>query len=179
MIHSPHDIYPGKLIYIPTNRYWDHIKRTINNFPLDSLPIQKKTELNTPPFCATMVLSGLLILLALSQKIYQVGDTAVLTLFKLNLSQKPIRLNYNTGQRYDFKIIYPSGHTLWMWSKNKSFIEALGSVDLDVGQSILYTETFTFPSNLPAGVYQVLGWDLAKEVQNFKLHLPIYITNYK
>lgn len=176
MIFNPYDIYPGQLIYIPANRYYS--KTITANFPLDSLPIQKKAELNTPPFCTRMVLSGLLVLLALSQNTYRAGDTIVLNLFKLNLSQKPIKLNYNTGQRYDFKIDYPSGHTLWLWSKNKSFIEALGSVRLDVGQSILYTETFTIPNNLPAGLYQVLGWNVAKETRDFKLHIPIYITNH-
>ena len=43
MIFNPYDIYPGQLMYIPANRYYS--KTITANFPLDSLPIQKRQSL--------------------------------------------------------------------------------------------------------------------------------------
>jgi len=163
MIYNPYNIYPGQLINIPIN--------------FNKSLTKEKAGLNAPPFCAKMVLSGLLILLSIPKYIYRAGDTITLNLFKINLSSQPIKLNYNTGQRYDLKIIYPTGKTLWRWSKNKSFIQALGTVTLDVGQSVVYNESFTLPINLPPGLYTVLGWNTAQQIQDFKLILPIYVTN--
>jgi peptidoglycan hydrolase-like protein with peptidoglycan-binding domain len=128
-----------------------------------------------PPFQAKMVLPGLLMILSLDKRSYKPRESVSITLLKVNLTSQTIVLNYNTGQRYDFKITYPSGKILWRWSEGKSFVQALGSVNLIPNQCIHYTENFQFPPSENAGVYQVCGWNVARQVEHLKLSVQIIL----
>ncbi len=134
-------------------------------------------SVNQPPFHTRMVLSGLFMLLTANKTTFAPGETVEMTLMKINLSSAPINLRYNTGQRYEFKITYPSGRPLWRWSDSKSFTQALGTLVLSPGQSVRYTEPFTLPSKQHNGLYHLLGWNTAKQIEHLKLHTNIKTTS--
>lgn len=49
--------------------------------------------------------------------------TAKLTV--VNASGLPIDVTYNSGQTFDIQLIDSQGHTVWVWSANKAFIQIL------------------------------------------------------
>ena len=130
-------------------------------------------SLNAPPYHSDMVLSGLFLLLSVDKPAYKSGDDITLSLMKINLSGETIRLNYNTSQRYDFKLTHPTGRSLWRWSDDRSFTQVLGSVSIHPGQMIHYTAKTTLPPIEESGIYHVLGWNTAKQINHIKLHVMI------
>jgi len=136
-----------------------------------------EAEENAPGFHARMAMSGLFMLLTTDKPVYSSGEPILFTLMKVNFSAAPITLNYNTSQRYEFKLTYPSGRPLWRWSDGKSFTQVLGSVVLTPGQTIRYTASYTLPPGQPGGIYHVYGWNTAKQTDHLKLHLNIKTTS--
>ncbi|HHY82610.1 MAG TPA: LysM peptidoglycan-binding domain-containing protein [Clostridiales bacterium] len=134
---------------------------------------------NSPPYHSEMVMSGLLMILSADKPAYRQGDTINMVLTKINLSSQTITLNYNTSQRYDFKIAYPSGRSLWRWSDDKSFTQVLGSVSITPSQTIRYHSQFTLPEDIENGLYHILGWNSAKQINHIKLHLMVQIGSRK
>jgi hypothetical protein len=72
------------------------------------------------------------------------ADLVRLTLHVTNTTAAPIELEFTSGQRYDFQIAEVSGElvgeTLWTWSMDKSFMQALGTETLAPGGSLRFTE---------------------------------------
>jgi hypothetical protein len=72
------------------------------------------------------------------------ADLVRLTLHVTNTSGAPIDLEFTSGQRYDFQIAEVDGdlvgETLWTWSMDKSFMQALGTETLEPGGSLRFTE---------------------------------------
>lgn len=134
---------------------------------------ESRGTLDSPPYHTEMVLSGLLLLFYVNKPMYNPGDTIHMTLLNINLSDKTIILNYSTSQRYDFRLTYPSGRTLWRWSDDKSFTQALGTISLSPGQSIRYEEEFILPTKLHKGLLHVFVWNTAKQINHIKLNLHI------
>ena len=128
-----------------------------------------------PPYHADMLLSGLFLILSADRPAYNPGQAVELALTKINLSSKTISLNYNTSQRYDFKITYPNGRTLWRWSDDKAFTQVLGEVSFPPGRIIRYTEKLILPSSVKDGIYHIYGWNTAKQINHIKLHIMINI----
>lgn len=142
---------------------WKHLLDDTRGYP------------DAPPYHGDMLLSGLFMLLSVDKAVFAPGQPISFALTKINQSVQTIKLNYNTSQRYDFKLSYPSGRTLWRWSDDKSFTQVLGSVSLAPGQVVRYTEKFTLPPAAREGVYHVFGWNTAKQINHIKLHVMIRI----
>lgn len=128
---------------------------------------------NAPPYHSTMLLSGLLMILSTEKPSYKPGEIISLSLMKINLSNETIQLNYNSSQRYDFKLSSSSGRTAWRWSDDKSFTQVLGKISISPGQVIRYTEQTTLPAAIENGRFHVLGWNTAKQINHIKLHVII------
>lgn len=136
-------------------------------------------SLDAPPYHADMLLSGLFMILSVDKNVYKPGQDITFSLTKINLSNKTIVLNYNTSQRFDFKLSYPSGRTLWRWSDDKAFTQVLSTVSLPPGQLIRYTDKFPLPTSVKDGVYHVFGWNTAKQINHIKLHIMISVEQDK
>ena len=68
-----------------------------------------------------------------------------LTLHVTNTSSAPLELGFSSGQRYDFQVARVSdegtvGETLWTWSADRSFMQAVGTETLAPNASLSYTE---------------------------------------
>jgi hypothetical protein len=71
-----------------------------------------------------------------------VEDTVVLELHVTNVTAGPITLEFMTTQRYDFQVSTRTGESVWSWSADRSFGEALGQETLQPGDSQRYTTTW-------------------------------------
>lgn len=76
----------------------------------------------------------------------ETGDDAVrLTLHVTNTSGAAMELGFTSGQRYDFQIAEVNadgtvGETVWTWSADKTFMQALGTETLQPNASLSYAE---------------------------------------
>lgn len=82
------------------------------------------------------------------------GDTVVFTLHLSNPTTMPVRLEFSSGQRYDFEVGTLTGESVWRWSADRSFMQALGTEELRAGETVEYREEWA-----PArpGSYYVVG----------------------
>lgn len=132
-------------------------------------------SLNAPLYHCNMLLSGLFMILSVDKPIYKPREVITMSLTKINLSNEPIKLNYSTGQRYDFKLSHSSGRTLWRWSDDKSFTQMLGSISISPNQTIRFTEQATMPDSAKENeIFHIYGWNTAKQINHIKLHVPIH-----
>jgi hypothetical protein len=72
-----------------------------------------------------------------------------------NTHTQPVTLVFPSGQRYDLRIWNDKGESVYAWSAEKLFIQALSS------EQVTGERTFTFTAtvpNLPAGRYVAEGW---------------------
>lgn len=72
-----------------------------------------------------------------------VGDAATtLRLHVTNISSEPVELEFSSGQRYDFAVTTEAGESLWTWSADKSFMQALQTETLAPGASLRFSEAW-------------------------------------
>jgi hypothetical protein len=83
----------------------------------------------------------------------EVGANDVRLVFHVtNPSDRPVVLEFSSGQRYDFAIRNAAGE-VWRWSAAQSFMQALGTETLPAGGSLRYSETW--PSAQRTGSFTV------------------------
>lgn len=79
----------------------------------------------------------------------ETGDTVRLTLQVTNAASTPVTLSFPSGQAYDFAVLR-GGETLWAWSADRTFIQALREETLAPGETRTYAETWV-PGTAPRG----------------------------
>lgn len=85
--------------------------------------------------------------LVTSMEVETAGGVVRMTLHVTNDTSQPLELEFTSGQRYDFAVTRPDGESLWTWSADKSFIQALGSETIPAGGTLRYSEEWD-----PAGL---------------------------
>jgi hypothetical protein len=98
--------------------------------------------------------------LTVERKVYRSGEPVPLTIKVTNLGCKPIVLRFSSGQRYDF-VITREDQEVWRWSAGKAFTQALGTLTVDPGETLEFTEAWRQEDRegrqVPAGEYEVTG----------------------
>ncbi|MBN2532896.1 MAG: hypothetical protein JXB88_08395 [Spirochaetales bacterium] len=61
-----------------------------------------------------------------------------------NYSQIPVTFHFRSSQRYDFIIYNSKGREVWRWSADKAFLDVLGELTLNPGESVTYTARIKF-----------------------------------
>lgn len=56
-----------------------------------------------------------------------------------NNGSAPITIQHNSGQQFDFKLFDAAGETLYCWSADKMFIQALTATEIGAGEIVEYT----------------------------------------
>jgi hypothetical protein len=84
------------------------------------------------------------------------GDSVRLTLQVTNATDAPLTLAFPSGQTYDFAVLR-GGETLWTWSADRSFLQALRSETLAAGETRTYTEAWPHGPAL-RGELTARGW---------------------
>jgi Intracellular proteinase inhibitor len=70
--------------------------------------------------------------------VHVAGDTVQFELLVANGGRDPAVLEFPTSQRYDFAVMTESGDTLWLWSREMMFAQAVGSETIAPGQELQY-----------------------------------------
>jgi hypothetical protein len=60
-----------------------------------------------------------------------------------NTTTAPVRLDFNSGQQYDFIVRSNADAVVWQWSAGMGFTQALTSRTLAPGETAAYTEHWT------------------------------------
>ena len=73
----------------------------------------------------------------------EVGDSDVRLVFHItNTSNRPVELEFGTGQRYDFAVRSADGGEVWRWSRDRMFTQMVGSETIAAGGNLKYEERF-------------------------------------
>lgn len=83
------------------------------------------------------------------------AERVQLMLHVTNSSGQPIELRFNSGQRFDFVVQRPGGDTVWRWSADRGFTQALGTETLGPGESLRYSAEW--PIEERRGEYEAVG----------------------
>ena len=94
--------------------------------------------------------------LATDSPVYRPGQPILITFEVFNHTSVPVRLDFNSGQRYDFVIEDNGGNEIWRWSAGKMFTMAMGQEELGPGNSRLIYE-IEYAARLKPGQYKVIG----------------------
>jgi len=86
---------------------------------------------------------------------YAIGEQVRVSLDVLNLGPNPVKLNFNSAQRYEF-IVLKDDKEVWRWSNNKMFAMVLGSLVLKPNEKRSYTEALETAGMVP-GNYDLVG----------------------
>jgi hypothetical protein len=110
---------------------------------------------DTPDEGATMA-PELAFTLATTRATWAPGDTVVAALDLVNRGGGEAVLPFSSGQRYDLALTEEAGDTLWRWSNERGFIQALGEERLAAGASLHWEEAVTLPA--APGRYLLSAW---------------------
>ncbi|HST61163.1 MAG TPA: BsuPI-related putative proteinase inhibitor [Longimicrobium sp.] len=94
--------------------------------------------------------------LATSLSVETAGDTVRMTLQVTNATAGPLAVAFPSGQTYDFAVLRGSD-TLWQWSANKRWTQALREETLAPGETRTYTEPWV-PESPVRGELTARGW---------------------
>lgn len=83
------------------------------------------------------------------------GRPLHLRLVLRNPGADTLRLEFSSGQRFDFVARRPGGEIAWRWSEGRFFTQALGSESVAPGDSLVYEATLD--EGLEAGAHMVVG----------------------
>ena len=81
------------------------------------------------------------------------SDSAVFSLQLTNTAATPLRLEFSSGQQFDF-VVLRGAQEVWRWSGDRMFTQALQSEALAPGETRTYTATWA-PLPGSAGEYTV------------------------
>mgnify|MGYP001030021836 CR=1 FL=1 len=86
---------------------------------------------------------------------YTVGEKVRASIVFQNIGSNPIKLNFNSAQRYEF-ILLKEDEEVWRWSRNKMFAMVLESLVLKPKEKRIYTEALE-TAGMPPGSYDLVG----------------------
>lgn len=126
------------------------------------------------------VIDGLLYRITTDQRTYRRGERVNITLTKTNITSNPIRLFYNTGQRFDFEAVRADGVVVWRWSEDQVFIQQTATITLQPGQSQVFRATWdqrNRQGNLVAPqTITIRGFNWARNLRNQAVSTNIVIS---
>lgn len=95
------------------------------------------------------------------QASYSRLSSAPLHLTVTNVATYPVTIDFQNGQQYEFSARNSSGQVVWTWSTGKTFDSQPSEVVLAPGESLSFTESWTFKNNsgssVADGYYTVSG----------------------
>lgn len=87
------------------------------------------------------------------------GDVLIARLTVRSTQEKPLSLNFTSGQRYDLTIRNQDGHEIYRWSDGRAFTLALGREEIIGERNWVVDVPLLFEGKrLPAGRYTVEAW---------------------
>ncbi|MHB1416094.1 MAG: BsuPI-related putative proteinase inhibitor [Chloroflexota bacterium] len=97
---------------------------------------------------------------------YAPGDPVKFTVTVKNDGSAPAALQFNSGQRFDIVVLDAQGNEVWKWSNGMMFTMALGTLELQPGESKSFDATWDQKdgkgAQVGAGHYMAQGWITAQ-----------------
>ena len=108
----------------------------------------------------------------LSQKTYAPRAIINLRMTLENWTKEPLKLQFNSGQSFDFAIRDASGGTVYYWSANKRFTGEVRELSVTGEKNWTVTEKM----DLKPGEYVVEAWLTTDRNPAFKAQVPITVS---
>jgi Intracellular proteinase inhibitor len=83
------------------------------------------------------------------------GDSVQLELRLSNGGQSPVRLAFATSQRYDFAVTTEAGDTLWRWSQDLMFAQAVSAETIEPAADLTFRAAWETSGR--TGVFRAVG----------------------
>lgn len=127
------------------------------------------------------LVNGLLYILALPRTTFRRGTDVPIRLFKVNVTDDPIVLRYNTGQRFEIVVRRAADFVeVWRYSRGRNFIQRTGSVTVRPGQFAIYGYTWDQINNLGnltnPGNFVLEFFNVAQGYRNEAIRITFTIT---
>ncbi len=107
---------------------------------------------------------GLTSQLDLGTQQFAQGEPISIAMTLKNCGDNVVHLYYTSGQRYDFFAENESGAEVWRWSEGQAFEQSLGEVQMAVGESVIYKETWdqrdSKGNQVPAGRHKIFAFSV-------------------
>lgn len=91
-----------------------------------------------------------------------------------NDTDEDVTLSFTSGQQFDYQLINDAKETVYTWSMNKSFTQALSEKTLAPGEEWelpLDLKNELSSMSVPAGTYQLDVWSLAEQFEGEKVSM--------
>ncbi|QDP39930.1 BsuPI-related putative proteinase inhibitor [Radiobacillus deserti] len=85
-----------------------------------------------------------------------------------NQTEKPVKLDFTSSQRYDFSVETKEGKQVYLYSSTASFIQALGEEEIKQAEELSYTLDLN-QLGLSSGDYVLTAWMTPKEGKKYKV----------
>jgi len=95
--------------------------------------------------------------LASSLQVEPLGDSVRLVLQVTNGTSAPVTVTFPSGQTYDFSVS-DGANTLWSWSADRSFMQAIRTETLSPGETQTHAETWRVPAGLRGRTLTARAW---------------------
>lgn len=92
-----------------------------------------------------------------SLSVETLGDTVRLALQVTNATDGPLTLVFPSGQTYDFAVVR-GGETLWQWSADRRWTQAVRQEVIPVGETRTYTEAWVPERRAAGGELSARAW---------------------
>jgi hypothetical protein len=123
--------------------------------------------------CVPMVAAAREDELLASLQVYTSGDGVGFVLQVTNVAERPVELNFRTGQSYDFAVLSGT-REVWRWSADQVFTQAVRRERLAPGESKRY-EALWRPDATVRGEFVAVGELTASDArvqQSTRIELP-------
>jgi hypothetical protein len=110
--------------------------------------------------CSAHAASALLVGVATDKTVYKPQEPVALVLTVTNPGAAPFRVNFASGKRYDFTLLYGE-EAVWKWSEGRMFSMSLASATVEPGKPLTFTavfhQTLSSGRKIKPGRYRVVG----------------------
>jgi len=124
------------------------------------------------------IIDGLRYTITTDRARYQRGNQVRLTFTKCNISNRVIRLRYNTSQRFDF-VALRNGREVWRWSDDQSFIQRTGTETLRPGECRTYRATWDLRNSqgnfVAPDVFTIRAFNVAQTLSGRSVQINIEV----
>jgi len=86
----------------------------------------------------TALIDSLMQRVDVSASMYEEDGGLKMTLTIENRTNSTVTIHHTSGQRFDFKLFDDKGETLYTWSADKMFTMALGTTEIEPGETVCY-----------------------------------------
>jgi len=164
-IANPNYIWVGQTITIPNEDNDD-----------DDQPNGNSDNGGDPS--VSRIINGLRYTINTDRARYQRGNQVRLTFTKCNISNRVIRLRYNTSQRFDF-VALRNGREVWRWSDDQSFIQRTDVEVLSPGECRTYRATWDLRNRqgnfVAADEFTIRAFNVARQFSDQSVEIDIEV----